>query len=156
MGKKADLTPAKKVEIKTLLETGLFSNRQIAKQCGVGPASVDRIKKNLENSTPLLDGRTSRTNIARCTSERADRKIRQICDANRKASLGTLGHLIREAGVSVSERTVRRRLAENGMKARRPARKPRLTPAMVKARISWAKEYANFTIDDWNKVRINN
>ncbi|CAH1983028.1 unnamed protein product [Acanthoscelides obtectus] len=35
------------------------------------------------------------------------------------------------AGIEVSQRTVQRRLAEEGLIGRRPARKPRLTPAMI-------------------------
>ena len=55
-------------------------------------------------------------------------------------------------GVQVSARTVRRRLVESGLRARRPRKKPKLTPAMIKKRYEWARHHKNFTKDDWSKV----
>ena len=90
----------------------------------------------------------------RITSERTDRKIRDICIQNRKSALNLLEKHITEAGIQVSERTLRRRLAEEGLVSRRPARKPRLTPAMITKRYRWAQKYKKFTKDDWKKVTL--
>ena len=46
---------------------------------------------------------------------------------------------IDDSGVHVSSSTVRRRLLENGRKARRPKKKQLLTAAMKQKRFNWAK-----------------
>lgn len=49
---------------------------------------------------------------------------------------------------------MQRRLAENELIARKPARKLKLTAAMIKKRLDWARKYKNFTSQDWEKVKI--
>ncbi|CAH1992033.1 unnamed protein product, partial [Acanthoscelides obtectus] len=56
------------------------------------------------------------------------------------------------SGIEVSQRTVQRRLAEEGLIGRRPARKPRLTPAMISKRYQRARKYKDFTTDNWKNV----
>ena len=49
--------------------------------------------------------------------------------------------------------TVSRRLVDNfGLKARKPAKKPRLTPAMKVKRLGFAKKHAKRTIQQWQQV----
>ena len=51
-----------------------------------------------------------------------------------------------DTGTVVSTKTIQRRLSlEFGLKSRKPARKPRLTEAMKKKRLDFAKRHA-----DWN------
>ena len=53
--------------------------------------------------------------------------------------------------VNVSQRTILRRLREEGLPARRPAKKPLLSKKNVKARIQFAKKYCSWSADDWGK-----
>ena len=58
-----------------------------------------------------------------------------------------------QAGVNISRSTVSRRLNINfGLKACKPARKPRLTPLMKKKRFSFAKAHHSWTSEDWGKL----
>ncbi|GFU70901.1 hypothetical protein TNCV_2206181 [Trichonephila clavipes] len=49
MGKKGDLLPCKKTEVKALVNAKLFSNREISRKLKVSEASVRRIKKKIES-----------------------------------------------------------------------------------------------------------
>ena len=56
-------------------------------------------------------------------------------------------------GVDISQRTASRRLViDFGLKARKPAKKPRLTPAMKAKRLGFAKKHAKWTIQQWQQV----
>ena len=54
--------------------------------------------------------------------------------------------------MSVCDSTVRKRLLENGRKARKPIKKQLLTDGMKKQRLDWAKQHRNWTAEDWSKV----
>ncbi|GFW33909.1 hypothetical protein TNCV_3589941 [Trichonephila clavipes] len=53
MGKKGDLSPCKKAEVKALVNAILFSNREISRRLKVSEASVLRIKKKIESGEEL-------------------------------------------------------------------------------------------------------
>ncbi|CAH2007047.1 unnamed protein product, partial [Acanthoscelides obtectus] len=55
-------------------------------------------------------------------------------------------------GIEVSQRTVQRRLAEEGLIGRSPARKPRLASAMISKRHQWARKHKDFTTDNWKNI----
>lgn len=82
----------------------------------------------------------------RITTPRTNRKIRDICIQNRKLRVRLLTKNIRDNGILISQRTVQWLLTENELIARKPARKPKCTPAMIKKQLDWARKYKNFTI----------
>ncbi|GFU28459.1 putative transposase like protein [Trichonephila clavipes] len=53
MGKKGDLLPCKKAEVKALVNAKLFSNHEISRKLEVSEASVRRIKKKIESGEEL-------------------------------------------------------------------------------------------------------
>lgn len=55
-------------------------------------------------------------------------------------------------GVAVSERTVRRRLVEHGLTARRPANGPALTRAHRVARLRFARQHQHWGNEEWGRV----
>ena len=58
-----------------------------------------------------------------------------------------------ERGIKISEKTIRRRLSLNfGLKSYRPAQKPRLTEAMKKRRLEFAKKHLDLNTKMWKKV----
>jgi len=153
MGKRRDLSPTRIGQIAGMLKAKNMSQYQIAKFLNVSRSSVKHIKKKIDLGEDLKVKRKGACGRPRITSERTDRKIRDICIQNRKMAMNLLEKQVFEAGIQVSERTIRRRLAEAGLVARRPpARKPTLTPAMITKRYRWAQKYKNFTKDDWKKV----
>lgn len=52
----------------------------------------------------------------------------------------------------MSERTIRRRLAERNLRAFRPARAPQLLPQHRRARLAFAREYADWTVAEWKDI----
>lgn len=152
MGRGCDLTPAKKSEIRTLLLHTSNSQRKIAELTGVSAAIVNKIKANIVEKLSLSPKRKGRCGRKRMTTPRDDRQIRDICLTNRKKSSSYLTKLVKESGLKVSQRTVRRRLVEEGLTGHRPSKKPKLTEAMKKKRLAWARDYRHMTTHDWSKV----
>jgi Transposase and inactivated derivatives len=60
------------------------------------------------------------------------------------------GELVEEA--KVTEQTIRNRLREFGLYARRPRKKPLLTGEQKRARLQWARAHLHWTPDMWKRV----
>lgn len=89
----------------------------------------------------------------RCTSERDDRYIVSNVLRNRFTTASEARNRLFEVrNVSVSKRTIRRRLAERGLSAGRPARVPELTATHRRARLGFAREHVNWTLEQWKAV----
>lgn len=57
-----------------------------------------------------------------------------------------------DRGITVSTRTVQRRLNNLGCKSVRPARKPKLTSVMKKKRLEFARQFVDKPVEFWRKV----
>ena len=55
-------------------------------------------------------------------------------------------------GVKVSDRAVRRRLVNAGLRARIARKKPFVNVVQRQKRVAWAKEHVTWTAEDWKKV----
>lgn len=89
----------------------------------------------------------------RVTGLRDDRFILMHTLRNRFSTAAETSRRLRAArGVEVSAETVRRRLQEMTLRARRPARRATLTAAHRRARLSFAREHRHWTVDDWRNV----
>lgn len=152
-GKLKDITNEKKLRISALLATGDYSQREIARKEGVSRQTVQRLATLVKENIPSTSSGRSFGGRKRITTSRVDRRITQIATTNRMLSSKAIKQKLSEEGHEISERTIRRRLYEAGLKCRRPVKKPRLTPAMKKARYRWAIQHKNYTVDDWRKVR---
>lgn len=152
MGKAKDISPRKVSEIKTLLLNTNHSQRRIAIIANVAKSSVDKIKKKITEDQSLSPKRTGKCGRKRVTTPRDERKIRDLCIKNRKAPRRLLTKIIQDAGVQVSDMTVRRRMKDLGFLCRRPAKKPLLTKPMMEKRLKWARAHEKWTTEDWMKV----
>lgn len=152
MGKVKDVSSADKIKIETLLKTGIYSNRQIAIMQKVSRHTVDRIAVLIRENIPSTSSGRRHCHGVRKTSERDDRIIIKTALENRQSSARELLDKLKVHNIIISERTMRSRLYDVGIKCRRPAKKPRLTLKMKKARLQWAKMHRNFTVEDWKKV----
>ena len=154
MGKTKDLTPKKLSAIKALIETNEFSNRQIASQLMISEASVRRTRKKIDYGDDLLV--TGRKNCGRkkIFTPRCKRLLTKICLKNRFSVVKDLQSDLSESDVTASTKTIRRTLNELGLKARRPAKKPKLTEAMRAKRLKWAKSLKHKDLDYWNSVSL--
>lgn len=152
MGKKQDLSPRKKGQLRVLLEETTLTQQQIALKLGISQSAVCVYVKRLKKTQTVSPRRVGRCGRKRVSSARADRKLVQLCVKSRRSSSGVLRHQWAETGVQASARTVRRRLFDAGLKSRRAKKKPLLTAAMKKSRMLWAKKYEHWTSVDWAKV----
>lgn len=87
------------------------------------------------------------------TTQQTDRAIIRIASVNPfLSSEKILGKIAPEDGKNISSRTVRRRLVTAGLLSRRPAKKPLLSKKNVKARLAFALEHINWTVEQWKRV----
>lgn len=151
MGRKSDLSPRKRGQIKVLLENSELTQCQIALKCGVAQIVVSSIKKNMQHGSTGTPRRKGRCGRKRISSQQDDRSLIRLSKANRKMTCRLMLEM-NTSGVQMSSMTVRRRLIEAGLRAYRPRKKPKLTAAMMKKRLSWAKQFAKWTEEDWKRV----
>lgn len=152
MGRKKDLSSGKKEAIVALLKTRNHSYREIAKMEKVSCSSVSNLAKILQSGGTFYETKRRNCKGIRKTTPRTDRKIVQSALEKRRATTSELKKQLSEEGINLSAMTLRRRLYENNLKCRRPAKKPKLTEKMQKKRFIWAKLHQHWTIDDWKKV----
>lgn len=152
MGKRGDISPRKVAEIKTQLLHSGYSQRKIAEIAAVSQSTVKNIKRKLTENVSLTPQRTGKCGRKRITTPRAERKLKQITVENRRKPRKMINALLEDAGVSISDRTLRRRLKEMSFTCRRPLKKPKLTPSMMSKRLAFAKTYRDWTEKDWEKV----
>lgn len=153
MGKRSDLSPRKKGQIRVLLEETSLTQKDIAKKLMVSPQVVNVISKSLKSGLPLSPRRRGKCGRRRLSSARDDRRLVNFCLSNRRATSRQLAIDWSHSGTTTSCRTVRRRLFDAGLRACRPLKKPLLTPSMMKKRLQWAKAHSTWTVDDWSKVK---
>ncbi|CAG9564884.1 unnamed protein product [Danaus chrysippus] len=149
MGKKGDLSPRKKAEVKALLNAKTFSNREISRRLKVSEASVRRIKKVIESGEELSPKRKKRCGRKPIFTPWSERCLKKIFLENRFATTKVIKSQLQDASVNASERTIRRKLKELDFKACRPAKKPKLTAAMKTKRLKWAKQWQDKDVNFW-------
>lgn len=87
------------------------------------------------------------------TSARDDRFLTLTVFRNRDTTAVEARNQLEETrGVSVSERTVRKRLTAAELRARRPASGPELLPRHRVARLAFAREHVNSDLAQWGQV----
>ena len=85
------------------------------------------------------------------TTNAEDRHLRALHLRNRFQSASeTARHW--QGNAQISRQTVVRRLADHGLKCRRPVQKQGLLPRHVAARLAWATHHRRWTIRQWSNV----
>lgn len=130
MGRKADIPNEKKSAISALLRTGNHSVREISSLLGVSPYVVVQISKKIKENSSVTSSKRANCGRKKINTPRSERTVVSIAAANRRAPLWELNKLVHDAGVEISERTLRRRLKDADFQCRRPVKKPRLTDKM--------------------------
>ena len=113
-------------------------------------ASVSRIlernKQNLSLSPLKRSGRP------RTTTPRTDCKIKQLCQKQPFISSSEIKRSMQEL-ISVTTRTIRNRMHKDfKLPARKPLKKPMITPRMAQQRLEFCCHYKDWTKEDWQKV----
>lgn len=127
------------------------SQREISRETSCSRNGVQvTIKRWLEEGT--LKERDGRGRKKRVTS-RVERRLVRLSMANRHLTSPELSRELElSTGTKLASSTVRRVLRENGLKGCKARKKPLVSEQQRKARVEWARQHANWTVDDWKKV----
>lgn len=144
------LTEVEASRVIALVEDGR-SLRYAARVVGVSHSVILRLWHRYQETGSLR--RRAGQGRKRKTTLRQDRFIVNIALRRRTSTARDLKNDLRRAtGVLVSDQTARNRLREYGLNSRRPVRKPRLTLAHRRARLAFATQHINWTMDQWSSV----
>lgn len=143
-----DISAAKKAEICGMIQLRTHSNRQIAMMSGVSRHTVDRLSK---------DGKTIASRAGRCGSKASttasqDRLLLRNLRSNPLSSAAQLRDQWQAVGVTASLSTVQRRLRKMQCRAVMPRRVPKLTEAMKRKRLAFARAHQDWSSDKWSLV----
>ena len=149
MGKLPQISKASKSNVILLKQEG-YKNVEISKPLKLSEASVSRMlqrnKQNLSLSPLKRSGRP------RTTTPRTDCKIKQLCQKQPFISSSEIKRSMQEL-ISVTTRTIRNRMHKDfKLPARKPLKKPLITPRMAEQRLEFCCHYKDWTKEDWQKV----
>lgn len=150
MARRRQLDLETRAQIIALHNTQL-SNRAIARQLRISEYCVRQTIKRKVETGHLQDRK--RSGRPRATSKAEDRYIKMVSLRNRRLTAPAIAadfNMRHENVISVP--TVKRRLAEAGLKGRIAAKKPRLTAIHKRKRLQWARTHQHWTVDQWKKV----
>lgn len=138
------------VRASTLLEEGR-SMRYVANLLGVNHSTISRMARRLRETG--THHRRRGQGRRRATNQIDERFLRQQVLRNRKCTSRELSNQLETVrNVRISALTVRRRLKEAGLASRRPASAPLLTADHKTRRLRFARDHAQWTVDDWKRV----
>lgn len=144
------LSTEDRIRLRGHLEAGV-SPRRVAAAFNVHLSTVYRLQERLQATGSTAD--RLRSGRPRVTTARQDRFIvRQHLQNRFQAATVTASNLPGGAPQRVASNTVRRRLAEQGLASRRPARGPVLTQRHRQARLQWAQARINWRGQQWGRV----
>lgn len=125
-----------------------FSRREVARMYNVSHSVINRaMQRFFEGGNPRMRHGGGRQ---RSLTNREVRLIRITARRNPRRNASLIRNDLRNAtGTVVSTQTVRRRLKEYGLKARRPAACPLLTREHRVARRLWAETHLNWDLEQW-------
>ena len=123
------------------------SDRSVAKYVGCNQSTVSRVYERWrEEHTVAVQQRSGRP---RKTDEKTDRVTWRLSKKNRfKTATFIRPFLLKQYGLSVSSKTVRRRLNEGKLFGRSALKKPFINLRNRRLRVEWAKKHEHFTVED--------
>ena len=133
-----------------LLESG-YTQRIVAGNFDVSRSVVARLWRRYQKMGEFT--RREGQGRHRMTSQREDQYLRNLALRNRQYTTRRLQIDFQHAiGQRISNQTIRNRLHEGDLRARRPARGPILTRQHRARRYEFAKEHQNWRLQDWRTV----
>ena len=112
--------------------------------------SRNAVRTALTNYTfETFKGCKPRRNYQRITTEDEDKTIKNTLKHNSFLPLRDITNLL---PVKISQTTLRRRRTEFRLGSYVAAKKPGLRPENVEARLHWALEHINWSVEDWKRV----
>lgn len=154
MGTKKDISELTKGKIVALLELNNLSHKEIADRCNVARSTVSKINAKLKLHSGI---NSSRKKCARPkkSSPREDRLIIKTVLKYRYFTLNWIcNFLLTVYSISLSLRTLARRIKQNGIKCCNKTKKFLLNDKMIAKRRSWAWKMRKWHPGQLSRVRI--
>lgn len=127
------------------------SSREIASLLSIGKSTVNDIIVKYRAGYGLKD--RPRSGRPRKTSKKVDRIIKRKSTADVKKTAAEIAREIQDENLAnVSRSTVTRRLHDVGLFGRIGIKKPLISKKNKKARLQFAKDHQNWTVEDRKKV----
>lgn len=151
MGKLPDLDAFDRGQIVDARRMG-HSISEIVRQLGFSRSTVSRVYQE------YMDGGKKTSDRANCKGQlaltvRGERRLRRIVRSQRSQTLAQITTQLNDgASRTVSKRTVQRSLHRMGFGSRRPTRVPLLYTCHRAARLAWAREHRDWSVEDWKRV----
>ena len=125
--------------------------REVARRLGVAPSVICRLQQRWQATVRVQD--RPRSGRPRKTTRREDRYItRQATMARTSTARRIRGQLRAATQTNVSVSTIKNRLHEVHLHARRPVKRPKLTRAHRRARLAWCRRHVRWTRAHWSRV----
>jgi transposase len=141
------LSDEKRREILSSLQKGQ-SIRKVADACRISKSTVQRIRKGCLSKLPTANGGRP----SKLSPQTKRLCVRGITSGKHDTAASLARTLQENTNLSISERTVRRALQENGLAAKEKEKKPRLSAKNIKERLEFARRHKHWTIADWKRV----
>jgi transposase len=126
------------------MHNGGFSHRRVADQFRVNHSIIVRLMQRFRQTGNATDR-------PRKMTPREDRLISRRARQSPFSTAGSLRDNLAFGG-HISTRTVIKRLHHQGMRARRPKKRPQLTLRHRHARFDWSHDHLGWTIRTWRRV----
>ena len=126
-----------------------LSGREISRHLGYSPSVINRLLNRFNQTNEVRD--RHRSGRPRVTSRREDGALKRLVRRIPFANSTILKHRWLP-NRHLSTKTVRNRLRSAGYNARRPIRRPMLTPGHKAARLFWCQQRRDWNLRSWRKV----
>jgi len=125
-----------------------WSYNQIAYHLKMSRNTIAKVCQRMNLDEPKKRGREN-CGSSKSTNTRDERLMVRLSEQNRFL---TAVQLQEQSFPDISVHTVRRRLVDHGLKAFKPAKKPKLNDRLMDLRKNWATSHRNWTNEDWNML----
>ncbi|GFW79830.1 transposable element Tcb1 transposase [Trichonephila clavipes] len=124
---------------------------EVSEELGIAQSVISRLWQRFQDDANV--SRCYSTGPPRVTTPNEDRYLAVIAKRNRRSTPSDLSRQISSAtSTTVSRQTVNRRLGHIGLYARRPIRCVPLTATHCHLRLTWSREHALWTPQQWSCV----
>ena len=150
MSRGQELSETVRSQIVILRDHGI-SWADIGRELNLIPSTVRKIYLRCKSSGTYSSA--SRSGRPKSLDKHDLRRLKAYITTNRYTRREPLGELLLNQNLSISERTLRRKITEDlGFRHRIERRKPHLSLKQKEARLRFAKEHIHWGLEEWQRV----